>query len=64
MRAVDVSIKPCAGLKLQHLLLFIQGPNTRESRIEVVDQSFRADLQHVAEGISLRESQAEVRRQS
>src|SRR5262249_7079391 len=45
VRAVNVSVHSRAGLEFEHLLSFVEQPDSRESRVEIRDDGFGAFLQ-------------------
>src|SRR6185295_48424 len=49
MRSVKVCVESRAGLKLQHVLIVVERPNTRKRRIEISHHGFGASLQEGAQ---------------
>src|SRR3712207_3271904 len=54
MSAIEVCIHSCAGLQFQRVLLFVQGPDTDERRVQVPDYGLCAPLEDAPQGTALR----------
>jgi hypothetical protein len=61
MGAIEVCVHPRAGLQLQHLLLFVQGPDAGERRAQVLDHGLCAPLQDATQGVTTAQGGGHVR---